>query len=219
MPYKVLQKKQYMALLDQLNKRYATKKFDATKKISADNLSTLLEAIRLSASSYGLQAYKVVVVENEAIRKQLRAVAWDQPQITDASQLLVFAVDADFNESGVDHYIENIARTRNMDTGSLSGYSDMMKGALKRPQEEIQNWLTRQAYIALGFGLVSAAELDIDACPMEGFDNDQFDKILGLKEKGLHAAVIMAVGYRSTEDSYQHLAKVRRSAADFFLTI
>lgn len=208
-----------MALLEQLNKRYATKKFDATKKISADNFSTLLEAIRLSASSYGLQAYKVVVVENEAIRRQLRAVAWDQSQITDASQLLVFAVDADFDESGVDRYIENIARTRNMDTGSLSGYSDMMKGALKRPQEEIQNWLTRQAYIALGFGLVSAAELDIDACPMEGFDNDQFDKILGLKEKGLHAAVIMAVGYRSTEDSYQHLAKVRRSAADFFLTI
>lgn len=208
-----------MALLDQLNKRYATKKFDATKKLSADNLSTLLEAIRLSASSYGLQAYKVVVVENEAIRKQLRAVAWDQSQITDASQLLIFAVDADFDESGVDRFIENIARTRNMDTGSLSGYSDMMKGALKRPQEEIQNWLTRQAYIALGFGLVSTAELDIDACPMEGFDNDQFDKILGLKEKGLHAAVIMAVGYRSTEDSYQHLAKVRRSAADFFLTI
>ena len=208
-----------MALLEQLNKRYATKKFDATAKISADNLSTLLEAIRLSASSFGLQAYKVVVVDNEAIRKQLRAVAWDQSQITDASHLLVFAVDHDFNESGVDEYLENIARTRNIEVSSLSGYGEMMKGSLDRPREEIQNWLTRQAYIALGFGLVAAAELNIDACPMEGFDNNQFDEILGLKEKGLHAAVVLTIGYRSVEDGYQHMAKVRRSKEDFILTI
>jgi nitroreductase len=208
-----------MTLLEQLNKRYATKKFDASKKIPADKLSTLLEAIRLSASSFGLQAYKLVVVKDDAVRKQLRAVAWDQSQLTDASEILVFAVDNDFNESGVDLYVENIAKTRNIDKSSLSGYSDMMKGTLQRPQEEIQNWLTRQAYIALGFGLVAAAGLEIDTCPMEGFDNNQFDAILGLKEKGLHAAVIMAVGYRSAEDSYQHLAKVRRSTEDFILTI
>lgn len=208
-----------MTLIEQLNKRYATKKFDASKKIPADQLSILLEAIRLSASSYGLQAYKLVVVKDDAIRKQLRAVAWDQSQLTDASEILVFAVDTEFNESGVDQYVENIAKTRNIDKSSLSGYSDMMKGTLKRPQEEIQNWLTRQAYIALGFGLVAAAGLEIDACPMEGFDNNQFDEILGLKEKGLHAAVILAVGYRSSEDGYQHLAKVRRSAEDFILTI
>jgi len=208
-----------MTLIEQLNKRYATKKFDASKKIPADQLSILLEAIRLSASSYGLQAYKLVVVKDDAVRKQLRAVAWDQSQLTDASEILVFAVDTEFNESGVDQYVENIAKTRNIDKSSLSGYSDMMKGTLKRPQEEIQNWLTRQAYIALGFGLVAAAGLEIDACPMEGFDNNQFDAILGLKEKGLHAAVIMAVGYRSDEDGYQHMAKVRRSAEDFILTI
>jgi nitroreductase len=208
-----------MTLIEQLNKRYATKKFDASKKIPADQLSILLEAIRLSASSYGLQAYKLVVVKDDAVRKQLRAVAWDQSQLTDASEILVFAVDTEFNESGVDQYVANIAKTRNIDKSSLSGYSDMMKGTLKRPQEEIQNWLTRQAYIALGFGLVAAAGLEIDACPMEGFDNNHFDAILGLKEKGLHAAVIMAVGYRSDEDGYQHMAKVRRSAEDFILTI
>lgn len=208
-----------MALIDQLNKRYATKKFDATKKISEENLNTLLEAIRLSASSFGLQAYKVVVVEHEATRKLLRAVAWNQSQITDASHLLVFAVDSDFNESGVDHYLRNIARTRKVNVNTLTGYGDMMKGSLNRPQEEIQNWLIRQVYIALGFGLVAAAELNIDACPMEGFDNDQFDEILGLNKKGLHAAVIMAVGYRSAEDGYQHLAKVRRSKEEFILTI
>lgn len=208
-----------MALIEKLNKRYATKKFDSSKKLSADNLATLLEAIRLSASSYGLQAYKVLVVENEAVRKQLRAAAWDQSQITDASQLLVFAVDTNFDEKSVDRFVELTAKTRNMDVSNLSGYADMMKGSIQRPKEQVQTWLARQVYIALGFGLVAAAEMDIDACPMEGFDNNQFDEILGLKEKGLSSVVIMAVGYRSAEDGYQHLAKVRYSKEDLFMTV
>jgi nitroreductase len=208
-----------MALLEQLNKRYATKKFDASKKIPSKDLSTLQEAIRLSASSYGLQAYKVIVVENEAIRKQLRAVAWDQPQITDASQLLVFAYESNFDEKTVDHFVKNIAETRKVDAGTLSGYSDMMKGSLKRPKEVLHNWLARQPYIALGFGLVAAADLNIDSCPMEGFDPDQFDEILGLKAKGLKSVVLLAIGYRSKEDDYQHLAKVRRSNEELFITI
>lgn len=208
-----------MALIEQLNKRYATKRFDASKKLSANDLSTLLEAIRLSASSYGLQAYKVLVVENAAIRKQLRQAAWDQSQITDASQLLVFAVDANFDEKGVDRFVDLVAKTRNIDPASLNGYGDMMKGSFKRPKEEVQIWLSRQVYIALGFGLVAAAELNIDACPMEGFDTNQFDEILGLKEKGLKSVVIMAVGYRSSEDGYQHLAKVRRFKDELFITV
>ncbi|MCK9413589.1 MAG: NAD(P)H-dependent oxidoreductase [Prolixibacteraceae bacterium] len=208
-----------MALLEQLNKRYATKKFDASKKIAPKDLSALLEAVRLSASSYGLQAYKVVVVEDATIRKQLRAVAWDQSQITDASQLLVFAFESDFDEKGVDRFVQNIAETRKVDASTLSGYSDMMKGTLKRPKEEINIWLARQPYIALGFGLVAAAGLNIDTCPMEGFDPDQFDEILGLKSKGLKSVVLLAVGYRSAEDDYQHLAKVRRSNEEFFITI
>jgi nitroreductase len=208
-----------MALLDQLNTRYATKKFDTTKKIPAQELETLLEAIRLSASSYGLQAYKVIVVENNEIRKQLRTVSWDQPQITDASQLLVFAVETDADESTVDRFVANIAKTRKMDTKDLAGYSDMMKSTFGRPKELVQNWLTHQAYIGLGFGLVATAALNIDGCPMEGFDAEKYDEILGLKEKNLHAVVILAVGYRSSEDGYQHLAKVRRSKEDFFVNI
>jgi nitroreductase len=208
-----------MALIEQLNKRYATKRFDTSKKLSANDLSTLLEAIRLSASSYGLQAYKVLVVENEAIRKQLRQAAWDQSQITDASQLLVFAVDANFDEKGVDRFVDLVAKTRNIDPASLNGYGDMMKGSFQRSKEEVLNWLTRQVYIALGFGLVTAAEMNIDACPMEGFDPNQFDEILGLKEKGLKSVVIMAVGYRSSEDGYQHLAKVRRCKEELFITV
>jgi nitroreductase len=208
-----------MALIEQLNKRYATKKFDTTKKLATKDLSTLLEAIRLSASSYGLQAYKVVVVENDEIRKQLRSVSWDQPQITDASQLLVFAVETNAGEATVDGFVKNIANTRNMNISDLSGYSDMMKGSFKQPKEVIQNWLTHQAYIGLGFGLVAAASLNIDGCPMEGFDPEKYDEILGLKEKNLHSVVLLAVGYRSSEDGYQHLAKVRRSKEDFFVNI
>ncbi len=208
-----------MALLENLNKRYATKKFDATKKISTEKLDTLLEAIRLSASSYGLQAYKVLVVENEEIRKNLRAAAWDQSQITDASQLLIFAVKSDFNEAGVDEFVNLVAKTRNIGESSLSGYADMMKGTFQRPKEVVQNWLTHQVYIALGFGLVAAAELNIDACPMEGFDNDQFDAILGLKEQNLHSVVVLTVGYRSEDDYYQNLAKVRNAKEDFFINI
>lgn len=208
-----------MALLEKLNKRYATKKFDAAKKLSNEELSPLLEAIRLSASSYGFQAYKVLVVENEAIRKQLRAVSWDQSQITDASQLLVFALDTNFDESGVDKFVERTAKSRNIEPSVLSGYGDMMKGSLQRPKEQVQTWLARQLYIALGFGLVAAAELDIDACPMEGFDNAQYDAILGLKEKGLTSVVIMAVGHRSAEDGYQHYPKVRLSTEELFVKI
>jgi nitroreductase len=208
-----------MELLEKLNKRYATKKFDPTRKISSGDLSSLLEAIRLSASSYGLQAYKVLVIENEEIRGKLRQAAWNQPQITDASQLLVFALDTHFDESGVVRYVDLVAKTRNINPATLEGYAEMMKGSFRRPKEEVQSWLTRQLYIALGFGLVAAAELNIDSCPMEGFDNKQFDEILGLKEKGLTSVVLMAVGYRSDDDHYQHLAKVRREKDDLFVAI
>ncbi|MEI6275187.1 MAG: NAD(P)H-dependent oxidoreductase [Prolixibacteraceae bacterium] len=208
-----------MSLIEKLNQRYATKQFDATKKISAENLATLLEAIRLSASSYGLQAYKVVVVDNDDLRKQMRAASWDQSQITDASQILVFAVETDADATTVDRFVANIAKTRNMDASNLSGYADMMKGTFQQPKETTQNWLTHQLYIGLGFGLVAAAELNIDTCPMEGFDSAKYDEILGLKEKNLHSVVILAVGYRSPEDGYQNLAKVRRSNEDFFVTI
>jgi nitroreductase len=208
-----------MAIIEQLNKRYATKKFDASRKLSDNDLDNLLEAIRLSASSFGLQAYKILVVENEAIRKQLRLAAWNQSQITDASQLLVFAVNTNFGENEVDRFVENIANTRDLDIASLSDYAGKMKQTFKRPQEEIQVWLTRQVYIALGFGLVSAAAMDIDTCPIEGFDSNKFDEILELKEKGLKSVVLLAIGYRSQDDKYQYLTKVRRCKEEMFITI
>ena len=209
-----------MEFLSKLNKRYATKVFDPKKKVSEADMEKLLEAIRLSASSLGFQPYKVLVVEDPEVRKELRKVAWNQPQITDASALLVFAVNYKANEKSADDFISLIAKSRNVTTESLSGYSDMVKGTINGLNpEQLENWVSKQAYIALGFGLVSAAVLGLDACPMEGFSPADFDRILDIKKLGLKSVVIMAVGYRSDEDNYQHLAKVRQKKEDFFINV
>ncbi|HZK92624.1 MAG TPA: NAD(P)H-dependent oxidoreductase [Prolixibacteraceae bacterium] len=207
-----------MDILSKLNTRYATKIFDPKKKVSEADMDKLLEAIRLSASSFGLQPYKVLVVEDPAIRAELRKAAWDQPQITDASALLVFAANFETSAETVDEFVDLVSHTRNIPKDALSGYSDMMKGTIQSQNpEQIDTWVSKQAYIALGFGLVSAAVLDIDACPMEGFSPSDFDRILDINKLGLKSKVIMAVGYRSDEDKYQHLAKVRQKKEDLFI--
>jgi len=183
-------------------------------------MEKLLEAIRLSASSYGLQPYKVLVVEDPKIRAELRKVAWDQPQITDSSALLVFAVNYETNAKSVDEFVDLISQTRNIPKDALSGYGDMMKGSIQgQSHEQIETWVSKQAYIALGFGLVSAAVLDLDACPMEGFSALDFDKILDINKLGLKSKVIMAVGYRSKDDHYQDLAKVRQKTEELFIRV
>jgi len=207
-----------MDLISQLNSRYATKAFDATKKVAAADLDTLLEAIRLSASSYGLQPYKVIVVENPEIRQELRGLAWGQSQITDSSALLVFAANTEINAETVDQYISLISETRGIPAEALGDYSGMMKGSLQKMNaEQVETWVSKQAYIALGYGLVSAAVLGIDTCPMEGFSGPDFDKVLGLEKLGLKSKVVLAVGYRSSEDQYQHMKKVRTKKEDFFI--
>jgi len=207
-----------MDILSKLSTRYATKIFDPTKKVSEADMDKLLEAIRLSASSFGLQPYKVLVVEDPAIRAELRKAAWDQSQITDASALLVFAAKYETNAVMVDEFVDLVSNTRNIPKDALSGYSDMMKGSIQgQSPEQIETWVSKQAYIALGFGLVSAAVLDIDACPMEGFSPADFDRILDINKLGLKSKVILAVGYRSEEDKYQHLAKVRQKKEDFII--
>lgn len=206
--------------IENLKWRYATKKFDSSKKISQQDLDTLKEAIQLSASSYGLQPYKVLVIEDENVRKQLLGASWNQSQITDASQIIVFANMTDFNESLVDNYISNTAKTRNLEEESLKGYSDFMKSTLNPlPQEVKTNWTAKQTYIALGNLLSAAAALKIDACPMEGFDSEQYNEILNLKSQNLNAAVVATIGYRSKDDQTQHYAKVRKPKTELFTTI
>lgn len=203
--------------LESLQWRYATKKFDSSKKLSEDDLNELLESIRLSASSYGLQPYEVLVITDEDIREKLKAAAWNQSQVAEASHLIVFANYAKITEEHVDAYMENIAETRNVSRGDLQGLEDMIKSTtLSRPQEDLQVWGSKQTYIALGNLLSAAANMLIDTCPMEGFDNAKFDEILNLKEKNLQSSVIIPVGYRSEDDSYKDLEKVRKSKSDLF---
>jgi len=202
------------------NWRYATKKFDTTKKVSAEDLATLKEAIRLSASSYGLQLYKVIIVENPALRAELQPASWGQTQIVDASHLIVFANQTKVDDTDIDNYINTIASTRNIPVDSLTGYSDFMKGAiLNLPDEAKTVWTAKQTYIALSNLLNAAAELKIDVTPMEGFVPAQYNEILGLDKLNLNAALVAAVGYRHADDETQHYAKVRKSNEDLFLTL
>lgn len=207
-------------LLDNLNWRYATKKFDATKKISDADLNTLKEAVRLSASSYGLQPFKVVIVENPELREQLKAEAWGQTQITDASHLFIFANDTSLDANSVDQYMNNISETRGVPVEALEGFSGMIKGQIAGLSEEAKNiWTAKQTYIALGTLLSAAAELKIDTTPMEGFSPAGFNKILGLDKLGLNAAVVATIGYRHDEDDAQHYKKVRKSQDELFITL
>ncbi|NDV17119.1 NAD(P)H-dependent oxidoreductase [Muricauda sp. TY007] len=200
--------------------RYATKKFDAEKKVSDNDLDTLLEATRLSASSYGLQPYHVLVISDQEVKEQLKPASWGQSQITDASHIIVFANATDFGDELVDDYLVNVSETRNIPTEGLKGYSDFMKSKLMDlPTETKNNWTARQAYIAFGNLMQAAAELKIDTCPMEGFESDKYNEILGLNDKNLNAAVVLAVGYRSEDDETQHLPKVRKSKEELFTLI
>ncbi len=200
--------------------RYATKKFDTTKKVSDKDLATLKEAIRLSASSFGLQLYKVIIVENPELRAQLQPASWGQTQIVDASHLIVFANQTKFDDSDVDAYLNNATVTRNLPEGALSGYGDYMKGALANMPEDVRpNWTSKQTYLALGNLLNAAAELKIDVTPMEGFVPTQYNEILGLDKLNLNAALVAAVGYRHEEDATQHYEKVRKSNEDLFITL
>jgi len=205
-----------MNIVEKLEWRYAVKKFNPSKKLSKEQLNNLIAATRLSASSYGLQPYKMLIIENPAVREKLKAASYNQPQITDASQLIVFARVADLADSHVDDYTKNIAETRNIDHANLTDFANVMKGKVRNLDAAgVAAWTSKQAYLALGTLLAAAADLGIDAAPMEGFNPAQYDEILGLKEKGLSAVVIAGVGFRSTEDAMQHAKKVRKPLEDF----
>lgn len=206
-----------MKLIESLEWRYATKKFDPTRKVSEADFAQLQEAIRLSASSYGLQLYKVLVITDPELREKLKPASWGQPQITDASHLLVFCNIADVKPEHINAYVQLKAETQGLDPANLQGYADFINGKLsEQSAEQVSNWTARQVYIALGNLLAAAGELKIDACPMEGFEPDQYDEILGLSKQGLRAAVLATIGYRSDEDATQHGKKVRKPVSELF---
>ena len=200
--------------------RYATKKFDASKKVSASDLETLKEAIQLSTSSYGLQLYKVFIIENPEVRAQLQPASWGQSQIIEASHLFVFANIVDVQDQHIDAYVQNFANTRALTVEDLKGYSDFMKSKIvPLPVEQKAVWTSKQTYLALGNLLNAAAELKIDVTPMEGFEPEKYNEILGFNALGLNASLVAAVGYRHEEDATQHYVKVRKPKQELFTTI
>lgn len=206
--------------IENANWRYATKKFDATKKVSKDDLETLKEAIRLSASSYGLQPYQVLIIENPEIRQQLQPASWGQTQIVDAAFVVVFANVTNIGEAEIDAYFKNMIETREIPQEAIQGYADFMKSNIVNlPLEVRNNWTSKQTYIALGNLLSAAAELKIDVTPMEGFVPEKYNEILGLTEKNLNASLVATVGYRHEEDATQHYAKVRKSNEELFINL
>jgi nitroreductase len=206
--------------LENQNWRYATKKFDATKKITTEDFATLKEAIRLSSSSYGLQPYKIIIVENPEIRAQIKPAAWGQSQIVDASHIIVFANELNYGESGIDGYFKNVSQTREVPVESMKGYMDFMKATITALSDSERNiWSAKQTYLALGNLMNAAAELRIDVTPMEGFVPEQVNEILGLNELGLNATLIATLGYRHEEDATQYFKKVRKSNEELFITL
>jgi nitroreductase/dihydropteridine reductase len=206
-----------MNLLENLKWRYATKKFDSSKKISPGNLEKLKEAIQLSVSSYGLQLYKVIIVEDTSLREKLKHVSWGQDQITEASHLVVFCNYTNVKAKHVDDFLNMTAKSQDIEVENLSGYGDFMKSKINEmTKSESFYWTSRQTYFALGNLLNACAELKIDSCPMEGFEPEKYNDILGLSKQGLNAAIIATIGYRSNEDHTQNRPKVRKPFNELF---
>lgn len=206
--------------LKALQWRYATKKYDTEKKLSEDQIHLLKESLRLSPSSFGLQPWHFIVVEDIETRKKLRAAGYDQPAFTDASHLIVLATETNVDKTLIDKYIADTVSTRGIPIESLEGFRTMMEGAVAMKGEEgAREWAARQVYISLGVLLTTAALEGIDATPMEGFDTAQCDRILGLGDRGLTARVIVSLGFRSGEDIAATQAKVRYSEEQVFTTL
>ncbi len=197
--------------LELLQWRYATKKFDPSKKISEAIWKTLEQSLVLSPSSFGLQPWQFFVVRNPEIRQKLLEPAWGQKKVVEASHLVVFAIKKDIDNDYVDHYIERMAEVQQVSPDNLQGFANMVKGYLQDPPFplEVDKWTAKQAYIALGFFMNCAAMMGVDTAPMEGFIPSKYDEILDLNSKGCSAVVLCAAGYRAEDDKHSSDPKVR----------
>lgn len=205
----------------QLEWRYATKKFDATKKIAAADWDALERSLVLSPSSFGLQPWKFVVVTDPAVRQRLVAASWNQTQVADASHAVVFTIVKDLGAAHVETYVRKIAQVRGVPVESLDGYKKVMADFLARPrpQFDVNAWASLQVYIALGNFMTAAAVMGIDTCPMEGINRPQYDEILGLAKLGLTTVVVGVAGYRAADDRYAEAKKVRFERSDVIVRI
>jgi nitroreductase len=197
-------------LLAALNFRYATKAFDPARKIPAETFAAIKTSLALTPSSFGLQPWKFLVVDSPDLREKLRAASWGQPQVTDASHLVVLTARTDLSQADIDSWIARLSEVQGTPVENLAGLAGMISsfsGAMDAPAK--QAWNTRQVYIALGQLMTAAAVLGIDSCPLEGISPSAYDEILGLKDSGYATAVACALGYRSADDKYATAPKAR----------
>jgi nitroreductase len=197
-------------LLKSLQWRYATKAFDSERQIPESIWSSLEDSLILTPSSFGLQPWHFFVITNPEIKAELLPHSWNQAQVTECSHFVVLAAQKNVGDVEISHLMDRTSTLRKVETATLDGYRQMMSGFMAQMNpEELHNWAKLQTYIALGQLMTSASVLGVDACPMEGFVSAEYDRILGLEEKGLSASVACALGYRSTADKYAELPKVR----------
>jgi nitroreductase len=198
-------------VLAQLQWRYAVKKFDPSKKIPADAWDVLEQSLVLTPSSFGLQPWKFFVIDNSDLRQQLLEYSWNQGQVVEASHLVVLAIKKEMGDAEVDRYIQDMSDKRSVPIDALSGLTKMIKGFMANPNKgfTLEEWATRQVYIAIGQFMASAAMLGIDTCPMEGFNPAKYDEVLGLAELGYASVLVCPAGYRAADDKYGAMAKVR----------
>ncbi|HEU4952678.1 MAG TPA: NAD(P)H-dependent oxidoreductase [Holophagaceae bacterium] len=208
-------------LLETLSWRYATKKFNPSKKIDGATWQALAESLALTPSSYGLQPWKFLVVEDPELRAKLREHSWGQGQVTDASHFVVFTARTDVTEADVDRYLARIAEVRGVSLESLAGFRKMLVDNLvnRGQRADIPEWAARQTYIALGQLMTAAAALGVDATPMEGLDPKAYDRILGLEGSGYATTMACALGYRAEDDGYAKLPKVRFATEELVVNL
>ncbi len=208
-------------VLDALNWRYATKKFDPTRKISDADWATIEDALVLAPSSFGLQPWRFYLVKNPALLAQLPPHSWNQTQPVDCSHFVVFAQRKDLSGSDVDAFIRRVAEVRSVSVESLEGYRGMMSGFVKTATEQgwLNPWAARQVYIALGQAMTTAALLGVDTCALEGINPGKYDEILGIGADGYASLCGLAFGYRASDDAYAKAKKVRYAKQDVIRVI
>lgn len=207
-------------ILDALEWRYAVKKFDDKASLTEQQILEVKNAFNLSASSYGLQPYKMIVVQNPDLKEKLVPASYGQKQISQSAALLVFAVRTDFGMDYIDQYFEDMSVKRQIPLENLEGYKNFMKGSFaNKSQEEIWSWSVKQVYLTMGHMLASLAAMKIDACPMEGIDPNAYDKILDLEAKQLKTIVAMPIGVRATDDATASALKVRKDLSEIIVEL
>lgn len=203
-------------LIKSLQERYAVKKFDPARKLTNEQLEELIESARLTATSYGLQLMKVVIVEDPALRERLVDSSYGQRQVADASHLLVLCRERKLKAEHIEGYVKNISETRKLKAEELDGFKNTMKNSLlNKSEEDLTTWMNKQVYITLGTLLTACAVLNIGSCPMEGFIAKDYDEILELEALNLACVLVLPIGYAAEDDPNAKSKKVRRSGEQF----